>query len=130
MSETREFRRIPKEVKVDVIKLEYPMVARDGTSVMSVNIAQNGICFLSEKEYVQGDILNLKISLNGLRRYIKSIHALMDESHSKAPLSVVAKVVWIKPAMETEMYEVGASFENVDTDEYKALDKYLSCIID
>ena len=128
MSEERDFPRLPREVDVEVIKLQYPIETENSDQAMTMNIANKGICFLTETEYSSGDVLNLKISLNGLRQHVKSISALLDNSLVNAPLSVVAKVVWSKQVEGNKMFEVGASFENVDGDEYEALNRYLRCL--
>jgi len=128
MSEARDYPRIPREVTVEVIKLAYPMDAKGGESVFSVNIAQNGICFLSETKYDLGDILNLRIDLKGLRRFVKNVPSLLDDSLVKAPLSVIAKVAWVKVSDTKNMFEVGVSFEDVDGVEHKALISYLNSL--
>jgi len=128
MDETRDYPRIPREVRVEAIKLEYPLNAAVGELAVSRNIAQDGICFLAEKEYNPGDVVNLKIDLQGLRRHMKNVSTLLDDSLFMAPLSVVARIVWSRPAAEG--FEVGASFEDVNSEEHKALNLYLDSLVD
>lgn len=128
MKKKRKYPRIPREVNVEVVKLEYPMSTKSGEAVTSKNIAQNGICFLSAREYQTDDIVGLKIDLQGLRRHMKSVATLLSESLFNAPLSVVAKVVWSRPETDCKGYEVGALFVNMDNSEYRALNTYLGAL--
>ncbi len=92
----RRYPRIPKEVSIEIQKLEYPLQDSSGDSGTSRDITLGGICITAPNHYPPGTILNLNIKLIGWRRHLKSVFAILDDTSATAPLKAIAEVVWAK----------------------------------
>ncbi len=97
--EKRKFPRIPKEVSIEVGKLEYPLPEGTGETGIAKNITKDGICFTALSPYEPKTVLSLKIDLRGWQQHKKNISSIVDASTATAPLTAVAEVVWSKKTL-------------------------------
>ena len=125
-SDQRKFQRIPETVAITVRKIVYPMTDESAVPAVGKNISAGGICFTVSRPFEPGDLLSLQINLTGWRRHKQSYAAVIDDELALAPLTAVAKVAWCQAGTAGERYEIGVLFENVDKDDFRALEKYLS----
>lgn len=129
----RDFPRLPKEVDVALVKLEYPFSTKAEESGTLKNIAKGGIGLTVANAYEPGTRLSLKINLKGWRRYVKSVASIIDDSAgtvATTPLTAIAEVVWINSLPDGNGYEIGLKFLDIYEDEYNALKKYLENMAD
>ena len=125
----RSCTRIPKDIHLDIQKVEYPQSNKDNEAGTTINIAKQGICFSVPTQYNSGDILSLSMKLNGWHRHRKGLTAILSNELSKTDvLTVVAEVVWTKTSTESSGYDIGVKFINVYEDDMVALEKYFSKI--
>ena len=125
----RSCTRIPKDIHLDIQKVEYPQSNKDNETGTTINIAKHGICFSVPTQYENGDILSLSMKLNGWQRHRKGLTAILSNELSKTDvLTVVAEVVWTKTSTESSGYDIGVKFINVYEDDMVALEKYFSKI--
>lgn len=121
----REFPRLPKEVKVELKELTYPLPTGPGEVVRSKDISPAGICCISGALFEPGTLLTANIHLIGWQRHRKGLAVRLDDSALVRPLSVVAEVVWSREAGEGRGYEIGIKFRDVAPDDYQAILKAL-----
>lgn len=119
--ESREFPRLPKEVKVEVNELTYPLSTQAGEIVTSKDISPVGVCFLSPTLYKPGAILTVNVYLAGWQRHKKNLAVLLDDGALAKPLSVIAEVVWSKKGKKGKDNEVGIKFRDITEDDFQAI---------
>ncbi len=121
----RKFPRIPKEVSIEVCKIEYPLPDGTGKTGVVKNIAQDGICITASSPYEPKTVLSLKIELRGWQQHKKNISSIVDASTATAPLTAVAEVIWSNKLSDDPGYEVGVKFLDIYEDDYYALKTHL-----
>lgn len=124
VSDQRKYPRIPKEIKVEVQPLTYPLPKNSAATAQSKDISRAGLCFLSEKSYDPKSVLSLKINLEGLAGYKRPHSRLLDLSEAQ-PLSVIGEVAWCRKSLDSPFHEVGIQFVNIYEDDERALSSYL-----
>lgn len=122
--EQRKYPRIPKEIKVDVQHLTYPLPKNSSATAQSKDISRAGLCFFSQTGFEPKTVLNLKINLQGLEGYKRPHSRLLDLSEAR-PLTVIGEVAWCRKAPDGINYEVGIHFVNIYEDDERALALYL-----
>lgn len=125
----REYPRIPKEVPIEIIQLEYPPSTAEGEKATAKNIAESGVCLTVAKPYEPKTVLSLKVGLKGWRKYLKNVAYRLDEVKARAPLTAVAEVVWCNKIGGGE-YEVGMKFIDIYEDDQIAFRNYISAILE
>ena len=126
----RECTRIPKEVLIEIKKLEYPLSNESGEKSSTRNIAKHGICFSAPTQYKHGETLSIIIRLKGWHRHRKGLTAILNNELSKTDtLTVIAEVMWSKKSDRINGYDTGVKFVNVYEDDIIALEKYFSRIL-
>jgi hypothetical protein len=85
------------------------------------NISAGGVCFAVPQPYEPGDLLSLQVNFTGWQRHKSSYAAVIDDDLAMAPLTAVVKVAWCQAKADTHDYEIGATFENIYEDDFKAL---------
>ena len=121
--DSRQFPRLPKEVKIEVNELTYPLPTEPGLIVQSKDISPVGVCFLSPTFYEKGTILTVNVHLPGWQRHKKNVSVLLDDEFLGKPLSVIAEVVWNKKGKKGVEHEVGIKFRDINDDDYQAIIK-------
>ncbi|MBI5845523.1 MAG: PilZ domain-containing protein [Deltaproteobacteria bacterium] len=124
VSDQRRYPRIPKEIKVEVQHLTYPLPKNSAATAKSKDISRAGICFSSESPFEPKSVLSLKINLQGLEGYKRPHSRLVDLSEAQ-PLSVIGEVAWCKKSSDGASFDVGIQFVNVYEDDERALARYL-----
>ena len=123
----RECTRVPKEIQIEIKKIEYPLSNESGENGTTKDIAQQGICFTAATKYEQGTMLSLNMKINGWHRHRKGLKAILSNELSEADLlTVIAEVVWVKDASDNVGYDIGVKFTNIYEDDIVALEKYFS----
>ena len=123
--DSRQFPRLPKEIRVEVNELTYPLPTEPGQVVQSKDISPVGVCFLSQTIFKQGAILTVNVHLPGWQRHKKNLSVLLDDEMLGKPLSVIAEVVWVKKGKNGLGHEVGVKFCDINDDDYQAMIKAL-----
>ena len=124
-NESREFPRLPKEVKIEVNELTYPLPTQPGEVARSKDISPVGVCFFSPTLYKTGTILTVNVHLAGWQRHKKNLTVLLDDEALAKPLSVIAEVVWSKKGKKGADNEVGIKFSDITEDDFQAIIKAL-----
>lgn len=124
VSDQRKYPRIPKEIKVDVQHLTYPLPKNSAATARSKDISRAGLCFSSESPFEPKSVLSLNISLQGLEGYKRPHSRLVDLSETR-PLSVIGEVAWCRKSPDGANYDVGISFVNIYEDDERALARYI-----
>jgi hypothetical protein len=60
-----------------------------------IDLSQEGMCFLSEKQFEPGYILSLRVKLP-------------DEINGNQMLDMYVRVIWVKPSMRKGWFQLGA----------------------
>lgn len=123
-SDFREFPRLPKEVRVEVSELTYPLSTRPGEVVKTKDISAVGIRFTSATHFQPGAVLAVKIHLAGWQRHKKNLSVLLDDAALTQPLSVIAEVVWSRENGDDS--EIGIKFRDIAADDSQAIKKSLA----
>ena len=126
----RECTRIPKQVQIEIKKIEYPLSDNSLEQGTTLDIAEHGICFTSPTQYVPGKMLSLDMKINGWHRHRKALKTILNHELEKADiLTVIAEVIWVKASTDNNGYDIGVKFINVYEDDIIALKKYFSEIL-
>lgn len=123
--DSRQFKRLTKEVTVEVSELKYPLSTEASEVTSSKNISPKGICFSSSTPFEPKTILTANIHLTGWQRHKKNLSYLLDEEAHGKPLTVIAEVVWSRKNENDANYEIGVRFHDIHDDDYQALKKFL-----
>lgn len=121
----RQFPRLPKEVRVEVNELTYPLPTEPGEIVQSKDISAVGVRFISATSFKPGTILTVNIHLAGWQRHKKNLSVLLDDTALTKPLSVIAEVVWSKKGDNSSGNEIGIKFKDITEDDFQAIEKAL-----
>ena len=122
----RQFQRLPKEVKIEVSELKYPLPLDASAVARTKNISPKGLCFTSATPYEPKATLTANIYLAGWQRHKKSLSYLLDDQAHAKPLTVIAQVVWCDKNEAEASYEIGIRFHDIHQDDYQALKKFLA----
>ena len=123
----RECTRIPKEIQIEVKKIEYPLSDESEENGISKDIAKQGICFTTPTRYEPGKMLSLNMKINGWHRHRKGLKAILSNELSETDLlTVIAEVIWAKTSTDSNGFDIGVKFINVYEDDMIALEKYFS----
>jgi len=126
----RECTRIPKQVQIEIKKIEYPLSDNSLEQGTTLDIAEHGICFTSPTQYEPGKMLSLDMKINGWHRHRKALKTILNQEPEKADiLTVIAEVIWAKKSTDNNGYDIGVKFINVYEDDIIALKKYFSEIL-
>ena len=126
----RECTRIPKEIQIEVKKIEYPLSNEPGDYGTTKDIAKQGICFTTATQYEAGETLSLNMKINGWHRHRKGLKTILSNEISEADmLTVIAEVIWTKKSDDKQGYDIGVKFINVYEDDMIALEKYFSTVL-
>ena len=126
----RECTRIPKEIQIEIKKVEYPLSDKSEEDGISKDIAKQGICFTTPTQYKPGEMLSLNMKINGWHRHRKGLKTILSNELSETDLlTVIAEVIWAKASTNSNGYDVGVKFINIYEDDMIALEKYFSTVL-
>ncbi len=126
----RRFPRVPKSVNMTVRRLQYPLADVPKTPAITKNVATVGVCFVTTELYETGILLSLDIDLRGWQQYLENVFSVIDAGTITRPLTAIAEVVWVQNLTNNKGYKVGVRFQDIYEDDLKALQKYLTAIIE
>ena len=123
----RECTRVPKEVQIEIKKIEYPLSNDAAETGTTVDIAEHGICFTTTTQYDIGKTLSLDMKINGWHRHRKGLKTILSNELAETDtLTVIAEVIWTKACTDSNGFDIGVKFINVYEDDMIALEKYFS----
>jgi hypothetical protein len=108
----RKFPRLKEGWKLEYRVLDTAQFEHDPVSSMAVNISGGGVCLEAKEEVEPGTMLAI------------DLHSPTFDS----PILALARVVWCKKRLFSDIYEVGAEFWWVgwrDTDAQRAVADYI-----
>ncbi len=114
----REYKRLNKELKVEVRRFVFPVKSQRVVASRCLNISPGGILLEVSEPFAVGDKLQLTLYVPGLNRYHPSFFKVFESSVNQS-LIAVAEVVRIERAFGT--YRMGVKFLNIYEDDWKAL---------
>ncbi|RWX44511.1 PilZ domain-containing protein [Candidatus Electrothrix aarhusensis] len=127
----RSSRRVNKQVKLSISKLQYPMTNVDVNVGYTSNVSETGLCFATDELFKNGAILQLVVELVGWQHYLRTTAAIIDVQTASKPLTAVAEVVWSKKMTDNEeKYAVGVQFKDIYEDDLQAFKKFLRRMLD
>ncbi len=100
------------------------------TPAITKNVATVGVCFVTTELYETGILLSLDIDLRGWQQYLENVFSVIDAGTITRPLTAIAEVVWVQNLTNNKGYKVGVRFQDIYEDDLKALQKYLTAIIE
>ncbi len=121
----RESPRVDRQASLLVTKLQYPMINLQAQPAVTKNLAEQGLCFITDELYEPGSILQLVIDLRGWQQYLNNIVAIIDTGSVSKPLTAIAEVIWVQQLEDEKNYEIGVRFKDIYEDDLKAFKKYL-----
>ncbi len=118
IKDRREFKRLNKELRVEVRKFVYPVKSQRVIKTRCLNISPGGILLDMPEKFNVGDKVQLTLYVPGLNRYHPSFFKVFESSLNQS-LVAVAEVVRIE--LKGGSYKVGIKFLNIYEDDWKAL---------
>ena len=126
----RECSRVPKEIQIEIKKIEYPLSNDSAEEGKTLDIAEHGICFTTPSQHEPGIMLSLDMKINGWHRHRKGLKTILSNEISEADtLTVISEVIWSKKSVDHQGYDIGVKFINIYEDDMIALEKYFSEIL-
>ena len=127
----RKYSRVAKKVRIEIKRIEYPLTNESAEEGITLDIAENGICFTAPSQYNVGTMLSLNITINGWHRHRKGLKTILSNELSETDtLTVIAEVIWIKASTDSNGFDIGVKFINVYEDDMIALEKYFSELLE
>ncbi len=114
----REYKRLNKELKVEVRRFVFPIKSQRVIASRCLNISPGGILLEVHEPFSVGDKLQLTLYVPGLNKYHPSFFKVFESSVNQS-LIAVAEVVRMERAFGT--YRLGIKFLNIYEDDWKAL---------
>lgn len=124
MVDRRRFPRIPKEVSVELAKLEYPLTSRGAQAGRSRDIAEEGVCCRVPGPFQPGTLVRLAVDLKGWQRHRRGVLSIVDEGAARAPLNAIAEVVWCQEITDGG-FDIGLRFTDIYEGDRDALSRYI-----
>jgi hypothetical protein len=126
-AEDRDRRRSPRVPRKSVVvhrTMQFP--EPPGSSGRLRDVSPTGVRFESERDYPAGELLKLELTLPGWEKE-KIDFCKADPREDLKPLVALAEVRWVKP-LGNGLFEIGATFVNIDEWHGKALQAYVDRI--
>ena len=118
MKDRRQFKRLNKELGVEVRKFVYPIKSQRVIKTRCLNISPGGILLDMPEKFNVGDKIQLTLYVPGLNRYHPSFFKVFESSVNQS-LVAVAEVVRVE--LKGGSYKIGIKFLNIYEDDWKAL---------
>jgi len=118
MKDRRQFKRLNKELGVEVRKFVYPIKSQRVIKTRCLNISPGGILLDMPEKFNVGDKVQLTLYVPGLNRYHPSFFKVFESSVNQS-LVAVAEVVRVE--LKGGSYKIGIKFLNIYEDDWKAL---------
>ncbi|MFO7817871.1 MAG: PilZ domain-containing protein [Thermodesulfobacteriota bacterium] len=118
--ERREFVRLPKNYRVSMRKLAFPLSGQKKIELDCVDISCGGMRVQSFARVEEDQKLHVEISIPRLNKFHPGYFKVFESATSQK-LKAVAKVAWVRNLDFEARYEVGIKFLDVDEDDWKAL---------
>lgn len=118
----RRHKRLEREAKVTVSKLAFPLDANPRIDVSMINLSEGGVAIRCPEPFVEGDSLQLEISLPGWYRHTSAL-TRFDEEMVDKPLTAVGKVT--RCVEDEGGFSVGVLFTDIWQDHWSAMRRLL-----
>ncbi|SDN60633.1 PilZ domain-containing protein [Desulfonauticus submarinus] len=119
----RRYFRLPKNYKVKVSLLRYPLGNQKWYEVHSLDIGKGGVRLIFPCKLDKGDKLQIKIRVPSLNKFHPSFFKVF-EVETEQELVALGEVIWIGEK-KIDGYEVGVKFIDVFEDDLRALRDFL-----
>lgn len=123
----REFERIPTKVQLSLAQIDGRIENETTDNVFSKDIAEKGVCVLSDNRYKVGSLLSVEINLEGWQKFLQTI-LKRDPDSIIQPLKATGKVIWSQKLPGSQYIQTGIHFIEFNADDFTAFKKYLHII--
>ncbi|WP_291323537.1 PilZ domain-containing protein [Desulfonatronospira sp.] len=118
--ERRQYVRIPKNYRLELQSLEFPVASQKKIQVVSADISSGGLRLSSHEKYNIGQMVQVKVYISGLNKHHPGFFKVF-ESDAGQYLQAVAEVSWVREKIAFQLYEMGLKFVDVYEDDWQAL---------
>ena len=125
--ERRKFTRLPKNYKVEIRELTFPL-NKDWLPLKCVDISAGGLRLVTSCKFSPGQRLQVKIYIPGLNKFHPSFFKVFESDVGQS-LEAVAEVAWVKEILPLAKYELGLRFVDVYEDDWRALHNMIKRLV-
>ncbi len=118
--ERRQYIRIPKEYRVEIQKLSYPLHSEDKIQVSSADISLGGVRVSCSQRFDPGQKIQIRVYIAGLNKYHPGYFKVFENDVGQY-IQAVAEVSWVQEKVPLQMYDLGCKFLDVYEDDWQAL---------
>ncbi|EFI35111.1 type IV pilus assembly PilZ [Desulfonatronospira thiodismutans ASO3-1] len=118
--ERRQYVRIPKNYRVELQPLEFPLAAQKKIRVESADISSGGLRLSCDEKFGEGQTVQVRVYISGLNKHHPGFFKVF-ESDAGQYLQAVSEVSWVREKVAFELYEMGLKFVDVYEDDWQAL---------
>ncbi len=122
-TEQRRHRRLPRDGRVTVQAISYPLGETPEHAVRMLDVSAGGVRFRSPVAFPEDAVLQVALTLQGWHLHTSGFWRY-DETAVSKPLTAIARVVRCTPA-EDGAQEVGVQFLDIWEDHWRAMRLYL-----
>jgi len=119
-NDRRKFVRLPKNYKVEICELVFPLSRQKWYRLECVDISAGGLRIRSPQKFSPGQKVQVKIFIPRLNKFHPSFFKVF-ESDVGQYLQAVAEVGWVKEVLPLTRYELGLRFIDIYDDDWRAL---------
>ena len=121
-TDRRRYPRLDKKARLQSGFLTYPIKDEDFAVGTMDNISLGGIKMHSSRQYEDGSLLQIKLTLPGWHKYHTGFLKVLEDSIG-TPLTAVCEV--LRSEREGREFTTALRFINVDPEDFSALECYL-----
>jgi len=119
-NERREYVRLPKDFRIELSKLSFPLNSQKVHNAKCINISAGGLLLETSRKFEAKEKVQVRIYTPGLNKFHPSYFKIFETSHGQNVLAI-AEVARIEDKIPYEKYEIGLKFVDVYEDDWKAL---------
>ena len=127
-SERRKFMRLPKNYRVEIRELAFPLNQQKWLALECVDISAGGLRLTTPRKFSSGQRLQVKIYIPGLNKFHPSFFKVFESDVGQS-LEAVAEVAWVKEILPLAKYELGLRFVDVYEDDWRALHNMIKRLV-
>lgn len=127
-SERRKFMRLPKNYRVEIRELAFPLNQQKWLPLECVDISAGGLRLTTPRKFSSGQRLQVKIYIPGLNKFHPSFFKVFESDVGQS-LEAVAEVAWVKEILPLAKYELGLRFVDVYEDDWRALHNMIKRLV-
>ncbi|WP_457572581.1 PilZ domain-containing protein [Desulfovulcanus sp.] len=127
-NERRKFMRLPKNYRVEIRELTFPLNQQKWLLLECADISAGGLRISCPQRFSAGQKLQIKIYIPRLNKFHPSFFKVF-ESDVGQYLEAVAEVAWVKEILPFTRYELGLRFVDVYEDDWQALHNMIKRLV-